>query len=244
MSTQGFLRRGRPMLGTLVEVGVAHDACALAAVTAAFEQILEVQAQLSRFEPHSDVSRFHALPAGGAMEVRPHAAVVLAAAQSLHDASGGMFDVSLGSGPDAWHIDAVTLQRKCASVRLDLGGIAKGHAVDRAVEGLIDAGCAAGWVNAGGDLRVFGDVRLPIVLRDEIVGGARAFATLSDGAFATSRFGADARQRAAAHRSVQAHASVAAPQCLWADALTKIVAISGDAQHPLLRHHGAQAWLH
>jgi thiamine biosynthesis lipoprotein len=43
---------------------------------------------------------------------------------------------------------------------------------------------------------------------------------------------------------VQAHASVAAPLCLWADALTKVVAASGDARHPVLAHYGAQAWLH
>jgi thiamine biosynthesis lipoprotein len=41
-----------------------------------------------------------------------------------------------------------------------------------------------------------------------------------------------------------AHASVAAPLCLWADALTKIVAASGDASHPLLARHDARAWLH
>ena len=34
------------------------------------------------------------------------------------------------------------------------------------------------------------------------------------------------------------HASVAAPECLWADALTKIVIASGDARHPLLARFG------
>jgi thiamine biosynthesis lipoprotein len=38
--------------------------------------------------------------------------------------------------------------------------------------------------------------------------------------------------------------SVAAPRCLWADALTKVVAISGDTAHPLLARHGAMAWQH
>jgi thiamine biosynthesis lipoprotein len=31
---------------------------------------------------------------------------------------------------------------------------------------------------------------------------------------------------------------------LWADALTKVVAASGDVQHPLLAQHGARAWWH
>jgi thiamine biosynthesis lipoprotein ApbE len=39
---------------------------------------------------------------------------------------------------------------------VDLGGIAKGFAVDRAVKALKCAGLASGVVNAGGDLRVFG----------------------------------------------------------------------------------------
>jgi hypothetical protein len=41
-----------------------------------------------------------------------------------------------------------------------------------------------------------------------------------------------------------ARVSVAAPRGLWADALTKIVAASGDTRHPLLARLGACAWLH
>ncbi len=41
--------------------------------------------------------------------------------------------------------------------KIDLGGIAKGYAVDKAVEALEKAGIKAGFVEAGGDLRVFGD---------------------------------------------------------------------------------------
>lgn len=125
--------------------------------------------------------------------------------------------------------------------------VAKGYAVDRAVQALLEKGCEGGWVNAGGDLRAFGKVGVPLLLRDELAGGVRSFATLRDGAFATSHFDRCSRSKAlrpASGESVHAHASVAAPQCLWADALTKVVAISGDASHPLLARYGAQAWLH
>jgi thiamine biosynthesis lipoprotein len=37
---------------------------------------------------------------------------------------------------------------------------------------------------------------------------------------------------------------VAAPRCLWADALTKVVALTGRADHPALAARGATAWLH
>ncbi|HJV62991.1 MAG TPA: FAD:protein FMN transferase, partial [Albitalea sp.] len=199
-----MLRRARPLLGTLVEIGVPAQA-GDEAVQAAFAAIKDVQSQLSRFEAQSDLGRFHALPAGGCMTVRAHTAAVLATAQRLRDASDGLFDISLRSAPEGWRIDGTQLLKHDAAVRLDLGGIGKGHAVDHAVDVLVARGCSAGWVNAGGDLRAFGDAELPITLRDERGGGARPFGTLRDGAFATSHFDRGSRSRAAAAWPVRAH---------------------------------------
>ena len=240
------MRRARLLLGTLVEVG-ADDA---AAISGAFEAIAHVHARMSRFEATSDIGRFHALPRGGSIEVDAQTAEVLAAAAELHAQSDGAFDIALGSAGDGWRIDGLTLTRLDAAVRLDLGGIAKGHAVDRGIAALRASGCTAGYVNAGGDLRVFGALELPVVLRDERNGGVRPFCSLSDGALATSHFAASSRstlfttQRAGAADSAERHVSVAAPTCLMADALTKIVAAAGRADHPLLARHGAIAWLH
>src|SRR5262249_43137191 len=52
------------------------------------------------------------------------------------------------------------------SVKVDLGGIAKGFAVDRAVDALHRHGVAEGLVNAGGDLRVFGPRSHVVDVRD------------------------------------------------------------------------------
>lgn len=242
-----WLRRARPLLGTVVEVGLQAFPQAEHAVRAAFDAVAEVHACLSPFVAGSDLTRFHALCAGESVAVRPPTAAVLAAARALHEQSDGLFDVSLGSGPSGWRCEAARLHKLGARTRLDVGGIAKGYAVDLAVQALLESGCDAGWVNAGGDLRAFGNVGVALLLRDEPAGGVRPFATLRDGAFATSHF--DRGSRCAAARpgsgdAVHAHASVAAPRCLWADALTKVVAISGDASHPLLARYGAQAWLH
>ena len=268
----GSLRRARPLLGTLVEVGLVpgaalpgtaltaafFDTAFDAAFDAAFGAITAVQAALSRFDAHSDIARFTHLPAGASLALRPAGARALRAAQALRQASGGLFDISLGTGPQAWHCAGGRLHKRASGVQLDLGGIAKGHAVDAAVHALRLAGCAAGWVNAGGDLRVFGAIDLPLRLRDEATGGVWPVGTLADGAFATSRFapgsrcqvtgaGAGAGSRVGSGSGVaagvMAHVSVAAPHCLWADALTKIVAASGDMQHPLLARLGASAWL-
>ena len=172
---------------------------------------------------------------------------MLAAASELFAASDGLFDASLGTGGDGWACDGAALRKLRDGVRLDLGGIAKGHAVDAAVIALQRAGVDAGWVNAGGDLRVFGALALPIDLRDERLGGVRRFAMIEEGAFATSWLTTTPRGRESSrHSSADAakHASVAAEQCLWADALTKVVALSGDARHPLVAAHAARAWLH
>ncbi len=230
--TATFLRRARPALGTLLDIGVsAGGGDGHAAIDAAFAAVARVEAQLSRFDPASEIHRFNAAAAGACIAIGADTRRVLAAAAALRHASDGVFDVSLGSGADGWRCDEAGLHKLGAGARLDLGGIGKGHAVDRAVAALQARGVSSGWVNAGGDLRAFGAVAVPIDVRDEATGGVRRFARLADGAFATSRLGAR-------------HASVAAGQCLWADALTKIVIASGDASHPLLARHGARAWLH
>jgi FAD:protein FMN transferase len=239
------MRRAQPLLGTLVEIGVlSGDAAGRAAIDAAFAAVCEVQAVLSRFEPGSDVARFNAMRRGERLTMRPDTRRVLAAAQALHDATFGAFDISLGSAPRGWSCDGDALHKLDAAARIDLGGIGKGHAVDRAVKALVDHGITAGWVNAGGDLRAFGAAEVPVHLRDEASGGTRPFATLHDGAFATSHYDSGSRSQLAHARAARAHVSVAAPLCLWADALTKVVALSGDTAHPLLERYGASAWLH
>jgi len=233
-------RRSRPLLGTLVEIGVADGG----ACEAGFDAGAEVQAALSRFEAHSEIGRFNAIAGTGSVEAGMHTVRVLAVAAELREASGGLFDISLGTAPHGWRCDGRRLHKLDPAARIDLGGIAKGYAVDCAVEALRRAGCRAGWVNAGGDLRVFGELDVPLAVRDETAGGLRAFGRLADGAFATSRYADDSGSQASVPWRVSAHVSVAAPLAIWADALTKIVAASGDASHPLLAPHGARAWIH
>ncbi len=196
-----------------------------------------VQRQLSRFDATSDIGRFHALQAGESMPVQADTRAVLDAASRLQAESGGLFDVTLGTGPHGWRCRDGRLAKRLDGVRLDLGGIAKGYAVDCAVQALIDAGVLSGWVNAGGDLRSFGPAEVSVNLRDEHDGGVRPFARLSEGAFATSCRDDGRSMRAR-------HVSVAAPLCVWADALTKVVGRSGRATHPLLARFEAQAWIH
>ncbi|HEX5354704.1 MAG TPA: FAD:protein FMN transferase [Aquabacterium sp.] len=241
-----WVRRARPVLGTLVDIGV--PAGAEAALQAAFEVMQLVQRHMSVFESGSDLRRSLAAEPGQPVALHPWTAEVLQFAQTLHVQSAGLFDVALGSG--SWQLDRqgddCFLIRHRASTRIDLGGLAKGWAVDKAVEAALAHGASAIWVNAGGDLRVQG-LTLPVVLRDELSGGVRPWAELQDGALATSDFRPGARSRLTGQVAAL-HLSVLAPRCAWADALTKVLAqcpeLDQGLAHDLLQHYQAQAWVH
>jgi thiamine biosynthesis lipoprotein len=246
-------RRAQPWLGTIVSIDVASDADAPpadAAFAGAFAAIQRVHAAMSPQCEGSDVARFNAAARGAVLVCDPWTVRVLQIAQRLERASGGLFNVALGSasGTPYLILDAVRVRKREQKTRIDLGGIAKGYAVDRAVLALRRHGVRRGLVNAGGDLRAFGPGAWAI-----LVDGAFAALALERGALATSQyrngrsFYRDDALIAPSTRAVHAidrTITVAAPRCVLADAMTKVVALSGDAQHPLLRMLGGHAWLH
>lgn len=248
MATHGWLRRARPWLGTLVDIGVPTGCDA--ALEAAFDAVALAHRLMSVQDAGSDLSRAHAAAVGVPVAIHRWTAEVLRLSQDLQARSEGLFDVARGTGRWALHPEQddadPCLVRLDANTRLDLGGIAKGWAVDQAVRAARAAGAAAVWVNAGGDLRTEG-VTVPVRLRDERAGGVHQWLQLRDGAIATSDFTPGARSELAGTLRA-AHVSVAAPECVWADALTKVLAQLGAADHPmacaLLTAHGAQAWVH
>jgi thiamine biosynthesis lipoprotein len=234
------------MLGTLVDIGVPEreGAC----LHAAFQAMEQVQRLMSVHEAGSDLSRSHLAAVGEPTPIHAWTASVLQLARQLHAQTAGLFDVALGSG--RWMLstqgEADCLVRLDAHTRFDLGGIAKGFAVDQAVAAAQKAGASKVWVNAGGDLVARG-MAVPVCLRNEGGGGVRPWAVVEDGAMATSDFAPGARSVLSGGRYA-VHVSVAAPYCLWADALTKVVGLAGRVDHPLVRdlltHYQAQAWIH
>jgi len=255
-----WCRRARVVLGTLVEIGLPEgQAPHLSALWAVLDT---VQSQMSAHVPDSDIARLNAAPVGQRVPLHPWSDTVLQLAQGWQRDCAA-FDVACGTG--RWALQGGHAWRQDATTRIDLGGLAKGWAVDQVVAKALALGIEAVWVNAGGDLRTHG-VAVPLQLRDEGQGGTRPFGTLSEGAFATSDFRPAARSRlwvapsaqgraqanatataAAAATPPGRHVSVLADTCTAADALTKVVAALGLG-HPqtqgLLQAHGAQAWVH
>jgi thiamine biosynthesis lipoprotein len=171
------VKRGKPLLGTFVEIGALHAASgtAMAATDAAFSRIARIQQLLSFHDPGSDLSRLNHAD-GAAVELHPLSVRVIALAKHLTLSSGHAFNCTVGgtmvrkgllpahtdrhpapsghAGDIRIHGRRVRLEN---GVSLTLDGIAKGYAVDLAVAALKRHGIKRGWVNAGGDLRVFGD---------------------------------------------------------------------------------------
>ena len=140
------------------------------AIDAAYAAITAVEARMHPTRPGSDLARINAAPLGTPIEVQPDTWQLLRLAQRLHTLTDGIFDPCLPSHAGRLQDLEISSNGRplliChAPVQLDLGGIAKGHAIDQAIEKLSGLGCTSGLVNAGGDLRVFGDRQETILLR-------------------------------------------------------------------------------
>lgn len=258
MKADALLRRAQPWLGTLVEISCLpedplNEAEIMAACDAAFAVCRRIHHAMSPQLPESDISRFNAADAGTEIHCDPWTLRVLQHALRLQDLSGGLFDVALGSSRTPFRITGNnTLEKTAAEARLDLGGIAKGFAVDRMMATLRARGIRSACINAGGDLRVSGPDSWPVYVRG-LPDHETATLELQQGSIASSVYEngespfhhdrlMDPRLGRCSARTVAV--SVAAPRCLHADALTKVIALSGDIHHPALAAFNAVAWMH
>ena len=135
-----------------------------------------VVAQMSQWEPASDLSRFNRAPAGEWQTVPSELAHVVAAALEIAHASDGAFNPCLGELTERWGFGAagpvdaapdtvggsrpfVELDRAARRMRrskgalLDLSGIAKGYGADLAAEWLLGQGVRHFLIEVGGELR-------------------------------------------------------------------------------------------
>jgi thiamine biosynthesis lipoprotein len=197
-----MLRHSFRAMGTDVEVLLdapsgPDSVAALDRVEADFERLEQT---LSRFRPDSELSRLNA--AGRLDAASPDLVRVLELALEAREKTGGRFDPTVhdalvaagydqtfaevpADGPvvpfeqgcgKAVRIDGLTIELE-PGTHVDLGGIGKGYAVDRACDLLALAGPCL--VNAGGDLAVRGGA-WPVGVSDDLT------LELSRGAIATS----------------------------------------------------------
>jgi thiamine biosynthesis lipoprotein len=156
------------------------------ALEAALAEIRRLESLMSPHRPESDVSRLNAAAGREAVAVASDSFEVITKSLWIAEKSAGVFDITFASMGPLWRFSpnvearvpgpdevarararvdfhrveldpaAHSVKLLGAETRIDLGGIAKGYAVDRAAHVLRRAGLGAFLVQAGGDLYVSG----------------------------------------------------------------------------------------
>ena len=178
------VRRTLPVMGTIAQFAVVHrdERTAHAAIDAAMAELLWVERTMTRFTDTSDIGRANLLAAREDVIVTPETAYVTREALRWASALDGQYDPAIGAVCKLWNVKqrhepppperiaelagrgfyrnievgTAVLRYHDAGARLDLGSIAKGYGVDRAVAALRNAGIEKALVVAGGDLYALG----------------------------------------------------------------------------------------
>lgn len=207
---------------------VSSEAAGREAAAAAFAEVERLEGILSDYDETSELSRLSAAaPTAAPVAVSDDLWRVLARSVAIRDATGGAFDPTVGPlttlwrqarrsgelprpdklataraavGPEKLVLDserrAVTLE--APGMRIDLGGIGMGYAIDRTLDLLRGRGITAAMIDASGDIGVSGPPpgspgwRVEVAPLDPTATGAeRQTLLLVDAAVTTS---GDARQ--------------------------------------------------
>ena len=204
-----------------VTIWTADETVARAAMAAVFAEFDRLDALLSVWKPGSEVQRINAASGGDPVHVSADTLAVVRAAHHTSTLTDGKFDITFGALSDVWKFDhdqdnrvpsdeeiaarlprvdfqavwideaAQTIALARSGVRIHLGGIGKGYAVDRAIAILREHGLRDFLIQSGGDLFAAGqpgDRPWKLGINDPRGAPDESFATveLRDRTFSTS----------------------------------------------------------
>ncbi|MES2960409.1 MAG: FAD:protein FMN transferase [Pseudomonadota bacterium] len=184
----GWFKREEAIMGTAITVELwADDVVAgHSAIDAVMAEMHRIDRAMSPHKPDSELSRINRDAGRHAVLLSQEMFGLIEASLAFSALSEGAFDISYASAgqlydyrrgvaPSSQQLararqaigwrglrldrQAQTLAFAHPEMRIDLGGFAKGHAVDNAVSILSRLGIAHAFVSAGGDSRVIGDKR-------------------------------------------------------------------------------------
>jgi len=180
--------REEAIMGTRVAVELWSEDAGLArrAMDAVIAEMRRTDELMSTYKPESQLSAVNAHAFDGPVAVDTEIIDVVSRALEFSRLSDGAFDITYASvgylydyrahqRPSGEQVAAAlpgvdyrqvqvdrehnTIRFLRKGVRIDLGGIGKGHAVDRSIDSLRKLGIEHAMVNAGGDTRLLGDRR-------------------------------------------------------------------------------------
>jgi thiamine biosynthesis lipoprotein len=180
------LKRAQMHMGTIVSItAVSSDRdIAREAIKAGFHEIKRLERMLSTWLPDSELSQVNAEAGIRPVTVSQETYELILHALRITDLTEGGFNIAIGPAVEAWSVterqdipgaedlarlkalvdwreiqmdaEAHTIFLPKAGMRIDVGGIGKGYAADRAIEVMKKAGAQGGVVALSGDIKVFG----------------------------------------------------------------------------------------
>jgi thiamine biosynthesis lipoprotein len=184
--TEKLFKESKIVMGTVVEITVANrsEELARSAIADGMSEFQRIDDLMSSYKPDSAVSKVNQTGSAAKVPVGEEVYRVLREAVAISGASGGAFDPTIWPVSQLWGFDrggnipipelltnklpmvgyknvifddsAFSVGFKSNGMGLDLGAIAKGWAIDRAMEKLMARGIRNAIIDAGGDLRVIG----------------------------------------------------------------------------------------
>lgn len=242
-------KRAKPQLGTFVEITLSPGNAAV--FEKAFTRIERIQQLMSAHTAESDLAKISRGAHLDQIKVDASTAEVIRHSLKWAEMSNGAFDpVRAGvelvhAGRRPWFANtlpdrgATWRDLECGEdfvkstrpIAIDLGGVAKGYAVDQAAEMIASSGCE-GVVNAGGDIRFIGSgERTLSIRRPDVTGGFvelreipfPAVATSGSYQYAVEGMNLDLIDSIAGGTvSTRISITVFAANCMLADAMTKV----------------------
>jgi len=181
-----WFKQHQDIMGTPIRVELWHNdpEQAQQAIQSVMEEMRRVDIMMSSYKPDSDLSRINQQAASHAVKVNPELLTLIKKSIQFSELTKGAFDITFASigrlydyrkkiHPSDQEIKKninkinyknIILDHKKNTIRyaiegvyIDLGGIAKGHAVDQSIALLNKAGIKHAIVTAGGDSRIIGD---------------------------------------------------------------------------------------
>lgn len=204
-------KESRIAMGTFIEV-TSPDKRAIKIV---FDEVSRIEKLLSKYNPDSEISR---LNKSGQVKASPETFFIIGQSVEFWKLTEGAFDITVGPLLDLWgftqkqytvpkdekiksvlgligsdkiilNIRDNMIKFKLSGVKIDLGSIAKGYALDCAINKLKQAGIRSCLIDAGGQVHCLGDkfgVPWNIAVKDPRQKGFIGYLELKDKAVATS----------------------------------------------------------
>lgn len=183
-----LVKRAQMHMGTVVSITAvaSTEAVAQAAIVAGFQEIKRLERLLSTWIAESELSRVNAEAGRRPVSVSRETMELVARSLAMARLTEGGFNIAVGPAVEAWSVterqhiptaveleqlkplvdwtviqvneDARTIFLPRKGMRIDVGGIGKGYAADRATEAMQKAGASGGVVALSGDIKTFGSL--------------------------------------------------------------------------------------